>query len=112
MTITPDQEPAATQLSVLEPDVLPYDDTALCPICSQRVDDIGTPAVPVEFLADPAAVDGDQAPVYAYVCGRHRGRDVVLPLPMALAPDVAVGLSARVEGETRPVAVPEPEVHR
>lgn len=83
----------------------PHLDAAFCPLCRADVTStIGTPTVPADLL-EARITDG--LPVYGWVCECRRV-DVVLPAPEEAAPDHFTTVETRIDGETVPVATPDP----
>jgi hypothetical protein len=90
---------------VLFADYDPHLDTAFCPLCGADVTStIGTPTVPADLLEARVT---DDLPVYGWSCECRRV-DVVLPAPEEDAPDHFASVETRLNGETVPVATPEP----
>jgi len=80
-------------------------DAAFCPLCGADVTStIGTPTVPADLLETRVT---DDLPVYGWSCECRRV-DVVLPAPAEDAPDHFRTVETRIDGETVPVATPDP----
>jgi len=94
-------------------DVDALEDGARCPRCHTPVAAVGTPTIPVEFLAGdelglaPQERGGERVPVFGWRCDRHRVR-VVLPAPAELAPDSYRSVDVNLAEDEATVGVPAP----